>query len=460
MRGDRPNPPLANTPTAEAVAESPQAERSTPCEEIGSHRNAPVPHRSCLYGLVGEVGCIGADGTETNPYAIAANFMAYLSCAIGRGVYLPIGNTWHHPRLFCLHIGRSGRGRKGDALSLVMRLDQAVRGLNEALVPQIHRGGLSSREGLVALMHDGYKQGKQEHPPIDDKRLWVVESEFANVLHQSRREGNTLSTALRDCWDGVSLKPATKSNRLYASDPHVCLSGAISPGELTGLMTARELTNGFANRFLLIWAERTQILPFPKPTPESTIDALAQRIHKVLEFVGADEHAQRDVLRMELSAQAQWRYAQLYRTELNEDVGSDLVNAMLERRSPMLLRMAMIFALTDLQLRIDIEHIEAAMAWMRYATASVKYVFVSSSEETKMRKTLERSEQLLSFLQERGQATRSQISSECFRGREPKSQIDASLDHLLAATPPKISVESVPRSANAPGAPTRVYRLA
>ncbi|MDH1619458.1 hypothetical protein N5J23_18270, partial [Comamonas aquatica] len=180
------------------------------------HRNAPHPHRTCLYGLVGEVACAGGEGTETNPYAIAANFMAYLSCAIGRGVYLPIGNTWHHPRLFCLHIGRSGRGRKGDAVQLVLRIDQALRDLDDGLAPQIHRGGLSSREGLVALMHDGYQQGKQDIQAIDDKRLWVVESEFANVLHQGRREGNTLSAALRDCWDGVSLKPATKSNRMYA----------------------------------------------------------------------------------------------------------------------------------------------------------------------------------------------------------------------------------------------------
>jgi hypothetical protein len=38
----------------------------------------------------------------------------------------PIGNTRHHARLFCLHIGRSGRGRKGDAVSLVLRIDQAA----------------------------------------------------------------------------------------------------------------------------------------------------------------------------------------------------------------------------------------------------------------------------------------------------------------------------------------------
>ena len=426
----------------------------------GIHRNAPHPHRSCLYGLVGEVACAGGEGTETNPYAIAANFIAYLSCAIGRGVYLPIGNTWHHTRIFCLHIGRSGRGRKGDAVQLVLRIDQALRELDDRYAPQIHRGGLSSREGLVALMHDGYRQGKQEIPAIEDKRLWVVESEFANVLHQGRREGNTLSAALRDCWDGVSLKPATKSNRMYASHPHVCLSGAISPSELTEMMTARELTNGFANRFLMIWAERSQILPFPKATPQATVNALASRVLEILRFTGADQVDQRDHLRMELPAQAQWRYAQLYRTELNEDQGSEVVNSMLERRAPMLLRLAMLFALTDLQTRVDVPHIDAAMAWIQYITASVRYVFVSAADDARMAQALELSNRVLAFLHDRGQATRSQISTECFRGKVPKSLIDDSLQCLLTSTPPKITVRQADRSDGAPGAPLRVYRLA
>ena len=316
---------------------------------MAAHRNAPQPDPACLYGLIGDVARAGSDGTETNAYAIAANFMAYLSCAVGRGVYLPVGNTRHHARLFCLHVGRSGRGRKGDAVSLVLRIDQALRAMDNAFAPQIHRGGLSTREGLAALIHDGYRQGRQDVPAIEDKRLWVVESEFANVLHQGRRDGNTLSAALRDCWDGVDLKPATKSNRLYASDPHVCLSGAISPGELTGLMSARELTNGFANRFLMIWAERTRMLPFPKQTPQSVVEQLARKYRSN----GAERHEERDHLRMDLSPQAQCRYAQLYRGELNVDLGDDGVGALLERKAPMLLRLAMLLALTDLQTRID-----------------------------------------------------------------------------------------------------------
>lgn len=427
---------------------------------MAGHRNAPQADPVCLYGLIGDVARAGSEGTETNACAIAANFMAYLSCAVGRGVYMPIGDTRHHARLFCLHIGRSGRGRKGDAVSLVLRIDQALREMGEAPAPQIHRGGLSSREGLVALMHDGYRQGRQDVPAIEDKRLWVVESEFANVLHQGRRDGNTLSAALRDCWDGVDLKPATKSNRLYASQPHVCLSGAISPGELTGLMSARELTNGFANRFLMIWAERARMLPFPEETPQAVVGHLARKTLEVLAFVRAHRHDEFDYLRMELSPQAQWRYAQLYRGELHDDIGDGVVGALLERRAPMLLRLAMLMALTDLQTRIDVQHVDAAMAWIRHATASVRFVFISTAEEAKLAQVLELSNRVLAFLRERGQATRSQISAECFRGKVPKARIDASLEHLLASTPPKITVQWVKRHTDAPGTPTRVYRLA
>jgi putative DNA primase/helicase len=52
----------------------------------------------------------------------------------------------------------------------------------------------------------------------------------------------------------------------------------------------------------------------------------------------------------------------------------------------------------------------------------------------------------------------SQISAECFRGKVTKARIDASLEHLLASTPPKISVHWVERPTDAPGTPTRVYR--
>ena len=72
----------------------------------------------------------------------------------------------------------------------------------------------------------------------------------------------------------------------------------------------------------------------------------------------------------------------------------------------------------------------------------------------------ELSNRVLAYLHERGQVTRSQISAECFRGKVPKARLDASLEHLLASTPPKITVQWGERADGAPGAPVRVYRLA
>ena len=424
-----------------------------------THRNAPQPDPACLYGLVGDVARAGSEGTEANPYAIAANFMAYLSCAIGRGPYLPIGNTWHHARLFVLHIGRSGRGRKGDAVSLINRLDTALRQLREPAAPPIHRGGLSSREGLVSLFHDGYKIGKVEIPPIEDKRLWVVESEFANVLHQGRREGNTLSAALRDCWDGVCLKPATKSNRLYASHPHLCMSGAISPSELLALMRARELTNGFANRFLMIWAEREKIVPFPQATPQGSVDALAAKILSVLDFVQAERVSERDHMQVGLTAQAQDVYAQLYRGELIDDSGGERVTALLERRAPMLLRLAMLFALCDLQTQVDVQHIQAAMCWIRHGVESAKFVFVNATDAADSIRTNAVVKKIVEFLRVKVQATRWQITTECFQGHIAKSVIDRAIEQLLLASPAQVIVKALPRTKGSRGPQTKTYAL-
>jgi len=425
-----------------------------------THRNAPQPNPICLYGLMGDVARAGSEDTEANPYAIAANFMTYMACAIGRGPFLQIGNTWHHTRLFLLHIGRSGRGRKGDAVSLIHRIDKAVRGLRETAAPPIHSGGLSSREGLVSLFHDGFRNGKLEVSAIEDKRLWVVESEFANVLHQGRREGNTLSAALRDCWDGVSLKPATKSNRLYASHPHLCLSGAISPSELKELMRAREMTNGFANRFLMVWAERERIVPFPKTTSQETIDELAIRIVAILEFVKAECVTERDNLSVSLTPQAQGLYSELYRGELMDDGAGERITPLLERRAPMLLRIAMTLALCDLQAIIQEKHIQAAMGWIRHSVESTKFVFVNASDAAQADRTASAAQKILDFLRIKGPSSRWKITSECFQGHVSKAVIDEAIDRLLLASPAQITIQYARPVQGNRGRNTNIYALA
>lgn len=425
-------------------------------EEVDNHRNAPRPDPACLYGLAGEIAKAGSETTEANPYAVAAAATVYLGCAIGRGPYTTIGNTWHHTRFFMLHVGRSGEGRKGDAVSLIKRIARRVAELSQDHAPQIHSGGLSSREGMIFLIHDGYKEGKEDIPPVNDKRLMVIESEFVNVLSQARRDGNTLSAALRDGWDGVSLKPATKTNRMWATDPHINMLAAITKTELVSSMASKDLTNGFANRFMPFWAERTRLLPFPKPTPPEEVDRLANKVIEVLRFCEAERWVENDNMRVDLSPAAAKRYAELYRGELSDRSHGERINALVERRAPMLRRLAMLFALTDLTTTVEVKHIDAALAWIRYSLESVKFIFGSAADEAEVAEVNDTAAKILQFIGQHKRVTRWQLSSECFKGHASKDRLDAALDDLLTANPPRIVVEDV---RTGKGRPTKYYEL-
>lgn len=425
---------------------------------VDTHRNAPRPDPACLYGLVGDVALAGSDNTEANPYAIAAAMLAYLGAALGRGPFMPIGDDWNHARLFLVHVGRSSRGRKGTAKKLIYRINNAVKAIDEFLAPQVHRGGLSTREGLALMIHDGYKDGKNEVPAITDKRLLVVESEFANILHQSKRDGNTLSAALRDAWDGTSIRPAVKNCRVWASDPHIGFIGDVTPSELRELMHMRELTNGFANRFIFFWAEGDKVLPFPQYTPQDVVEGLAARVAQVLRFAGADRHVDKDMIRMEFSPEAASLYARLYRGELRDRSAGEHITGLLDRRAPVLLRLAMLFALTDQTNVIALFHINAAMAWVRYWVESVKFIFQSALDEANAAATTDIAQRIITYLAAHGQATRTELTKGCFGGHVSKTALDKALDELITASPPVIEVETVPRPNGQPGSPSKVYK--
>ena len=285
----------------------------------------------------------------------------------------------------------------------------------------------------------------------------MIESEFANVLHQGKREGNTLSAALRDCWDGVSMKPATKSSRLWATDPHIAMVGAVTPSELLGVMASRELTNGFANRFLMFWAERTKMLAFPRATRQEDVDALAARVLAVLQFCQAERWADKDKMRVELSPDARKRYEVLYHSELNDNSAGERITALIERRAPMLLRLAMLFALCDLTTTVEVHHINAALAWVRYSVDSIKFVFGSAADEVEVAETNDTAQKIVDFLTARQRVTRKQITVDCFGGHVNKTRIDAALEELLTCNPPHITVQE---ERSGPGRPTKFYELA
>lgn len=283
-----------------------------------------------LYGLAGEVGQAAAQGTEVNPVAAMGYYMTMLSAAVGRDLYLSVGNTFHHCRLFACHVGRTSRGRKGDAQGAGKRIRSAIENVFEELGHH-HSGGLSSREGLAGAIQDS--NGEDDDNGTDDKRLFVVESEFSNTLAQGRREGNTLTAALRDAWDGSDIKPLVKHSPTHCTAPHVAIWANITPRELKAMLTERDVSNGFLNRFLFVWAERTGLVPIPQRMSDVLVKDLAEGTLRVVRWARGNYPAAQNSRRMVLSPAAETLYKRMY-PKLCEGNAPERVATLLERAAP------------------------------------------------------------------------------------------------------------------------------
>ncbi|MFO1418519.1 MAG: DUF3987 domain-containing protein [Methylotetracoccus sp.] len=309
------------------------------------------------------------------------------------------------------------------------------------------------------LIHDGIKTKHDDIPPVHDKRIWVVEHEFGNVLAHGRRDGNTLSLALRTTWDGMPIQPATKKGRVWASDPHIGLSAAITPSELITLMHARDLSNGFANRFLMFWAERSHYEPEPKPTPADVVACLADRTIEVIGLAKGKYPDERDTrpMLMTQAARALWREAH---HSLRCDLESETLTALLERRAPNAVRLAMLFALCDLSLVIEERHIRSALAWVDYCCRSVRHVFATDASEAQAEAFDQMRNRIRVFLAMRPDgATKQELTNECFNRERTEIPLHEVLARMEADPRCGLIGEAQPRKDGRPGRSSKTYKL-
>ena len=89
----------------------------------------------------------------------------------------------------------------------------------------------------------------------------MLQGELAQVLRVMQREGNTVSPILRDLWDHGNARSMSKQQPEKTTGSLVTLIGHITVRELRQELTEIEAANGFANRWLWVYARRSKRLP-------------------------------------------------------------------------------------------------------------------------------------------------------------------------------------------------------
>lgn len=341
---------------------------------LGRKATWPDPMDDAAFiGPIGELVRTIEPHSEADPVALLANALGAFGSIVGPLPHLPVEADKHRMALFEVLVGESSKARKGTSWG-------HVREAFCAIDPQWRdriMDGLSSGEGLIFQVRDEtYKKEKNkltgeyeeviDDPGVDDKRLLAMEGEFASVLKVMRRDSNTLSAILRNAWDTGDLRVLTRNSPLKASGAHISIISHITKDELLRNLTATEMANGFANRFLWFCVRRSKKLPFGGSPDPMKLAAITGRIAKAVEFA-----THTDSIGWACQARDDW--VALY-DELSEG-RPGMVGALTARGEAQVVRLAALYALSECCSEITSRHLSAAVAVWRYSEASVQFLY-------------------------------------------------------------------------------------
>jgi hypothetical protein len=339
----------------------------------------PISEKA-YYGLAGDIVQTIEPHTEADSVALLIQTLISFGNTIGRSAYFIAEADNHYLNMFGVLVGISSKGRKGSSWGHIRRIFGAV----DPRFKERVSSGLSSGEGLIFAVRDstikmepvrekGKRTGKYEEiiedQGIEDKRRIVFESEYAQVLKVLSREGNTLSSVIRQAWDTGDLGSLTKNNRVKASDAHISIIGHVTKEELCRYLTETECGNGFGNRFLWLCVRRSKLLPEGGKIQEVDFTSLVQRLAQAIQFASKIGEMKKD-------KEAKKLWIEVY-PDLSEGKPG-LLGAMTGRAEAQVMRLACIYALLDLSAVIQVEHLLAALAVWKYAYASCKFIFGDS----------------------------------------------------------------------------------
>ena len=327
----------------------------------------PILAPEALYGLAGEIVTALKPNTESDPAALLVQYLAYAGNCIGRMPYYQVESTRHYPNLFTVLIGATSKSRKGTAAERIRRIFEIAD--QEWAHTRIH-GGLSSGEGVIYQVRDpvfgtGQKADQIVDVGADDKRLLVDEREFFQALTVMRREGNTLSSILRDAWDcREHIGTLTKHSRTHATGALISIVGHITTDEMRERLDHTSIANGYANRFLFACVRRGKPLPFG--APDIDLSEFATRTSEAV-------NAARNIERVTWTPGGASMWEEIY-TDLSKDTPG-MLGAITARAEAQTVRLAMIYALLDQSPHIRRRHLRAALALWKYCDASARFIF-------------------------------------------------------------------------------------
>jgi Protein of unknown function (DUF3987) len=411
----RTEPPRKDAPRGHFRAQGQEGQhekREIPLESLYARDpnvKPPTLPDSALYGVAGEIVRKTAPHTEAHPAAIYFQLLTVFANVFGRSAHILVDRDKHFTNEFVIIVGRTASGRKGTSYGHAQYFGERVeQGWTDACV----RKSITSGEGLVREMADGTNR---------DRRCLLFFAEFSTVLNAAKWTGSTITGVIREAWDTGTLhntairnRPKGSSSFLKATDCHISITGHITQEELITMMPEHSEANGFANRFLHVYAERSGCHPEGDQLHQINFDQEVARIRSAVV-----QARQRGKVTKTPAASALWRalYPSLTR-EIPSRIGK-----FLSRGAPHVLRLALILTLLDGATQVDVRQLRAAYELWEYCEKTTMWAY-SAMRYTRT------AQYILGTLVHEGPQTLRDINKNVLKGNHTAMEIGLALEEI------------------------------
>ncbi len=389
--------------------------------------NWPRPiSNDALHGLAGFIVRTIEPHTEADPVALLLQLLTATGNIIGRGPHFKVEASKHYLKLFTVLCGRSAKARKGSSWGHISRL---LKEIDQEWHATRIKPGLISGEGLIwevrdqiqeqkAIKKDGlvtdYQNVITDHG-VKDKRLLILEEEFASILKVISRGGNTLSPTIRKAWDSGVLSTMAKNNPAIATSSHISIIVHTTIKELKESLNLNEMANGFANRFLFAFIKRSKSLPLGGNLCEKDLYVFFSALKEVVKY-------SKSVGELTRSDEATELWCKNYESLSEGKPG--LLGSVTARAEAQVMRLASLYALLDMSPVIDLVHLKAALAVWKYCEDSARFIFGDDLGDPL-------ADEIKRILDAKPDGMSRTEISHYFQNNKGKTEIDRALDVLL-----------------------------
>jgi hypothetical protein len=380
---------------------------------------------SILYGLSGNVIRKASEYCESHPAGMLLDFLVSVGSIIGRGPYFNIGATKHFTNEFMCRVGDSAKSRKGTGRDMI---DGILKLADPGWYSDRIESGFGSGEAIIYRVRDTVVEMRRTKAGgfapetalgVDDKRLCIREGELASVFVLAGKPESRADIIIRDGWDGKTLRNVVKgkskdgmSNSAKCEEPHLSISGDTTINELRMKMPDGADENGFGNRFIYVYVYRVKDCPQGGPPIDWSKEIV--ELQQIIQHAKTIKHVS-----MTDSARKWWNN---HYSEFEHEGPEGLAGKMTTRAAAHVRRLAMIYALMDLNDEIYVEHFQAAKNLWDYCSESALYIFGGVTQEQL---------RIINWLGLRGSATYRQVRDELYQRHKPAAEIKSDLDALV-----------------------------